>query len=84
MDSSYELVLTKVRQLVARHFGVDAAQVGEATLWEDIDGWDSVSFPGFLLTLEDAYQIRLPPEAAVEVLMIGDLARLVHAIVKSC
>lgn len=78
MDASYQSVLVEIRQFVAMHFGGDATQLQETTLREDVDGWDSVSFPGFLLAVEDAYQISLSPEAAVEIQSIGDLARMVH------
>ena len=83
MDASYEQLLIEIRHFVAQHFGADVTQIHEATLREDIDGWDSVSFPGFMLALEDAYQISLSPEAVVEIQNIGELTRVVHATLAS-
>ena len=77
---SYEAVLAEVREIVARQFGVNVEELTEATMREDVDGWDSVSFPGLLLGIEDECRVSLPPEEAVAIETIGDLARLVHAV----
>jgi acyl carrier protein len=57
---------------------MDRTGIDEATGRDDIDGWDSVSLPGLLLALEDALGVELPPEEAVEVETLAELARLAH------
>jgi acyl carrier protein len=83
VNPPYEQVLAEIRHFVARHFGGDVTQIDEATLREDIDGWDSVSFAGLMIAVENEYEISLAPEVAVEIETIGDLTRIVLAALAS-
>ena len=75
---SYETVLETVISTAAVYFHMDRTAIAGATGREDIDGWDSVSLPGFLLALEDALGVELPPDEAIEVETIAELAQLAH------
>jgi acyl carrier protein len=79
---SEERVLTVTIDLIAKHFNMDAANINKTTERDEIDGWDSVSFPGFLIVVEDTFAISLDPEIAIEVNSVGELARLIYTTLK--
>ena len=48
--------------LAARVFGVGRAEIGEATAYESIPGWDSVNHLRLVMETERAFGVRYPLE----------------------
>jgi acyl carrier protein len=59
-----EDVVEKVRRVVAESFSVDPAGISEATVADDIEGWDSLAHARLILRLQRVLNITLDPAAA--------------------
>lgn len=79
MPVSEDPVFPRVAAVVGEVFGVDSASVSTDTFSEHIPGWDSLSYAMLLLRLEDEFSIEIPPEKALEVQNVGELANVIAA-----
>jgi acyl carrier protein len=51
-------ILNSIKEIVRDITGDDDAEITEATTFEDVDGWDSVSNVKIILGIEDEFSIR--------------------------
>ena len=79
MGPSDDSVFSRVAAVVGEVFGVDPASVTPDTFSEHIAGWDSLSYTMLLLRLEDEFAIEIPPEKALQLHNVGELATLIAA-----
>ena len=70
-------VSTKIREIVASSFGVDAASLSDATTARDVDGWDSLAHATLILRLQRIFKVQLDPAQANGAQDLGSLAAIV-------
>ena len=70
-------VSAKVREIVASTFGVDAADLSDATTARDVEGWDSLAHATLLLRLPRIFKIRLDPAKANGAQDLGTLTAII-------
>ena len=58
--------------LAARVFGVGRAEIGEATAYESIPGWDSVNHLRLVMETERAFGVRYPLERIPRLTTLAD------------
>jgi acyl carrier protein len=63
----------RVRAIIATFFGVSADAVNDGTVVDDIDGWDSTTHVGLLLTLEDELGIEFDISRITAFENVGEL-----------
>ena len=71
-------VSEKVREIVAKSFGVDAASLSDQTTAQDVDGWDSLAHATLILRLQRVFGIRLDSALANSAQDLGRLTALVE------
>lgn len=72
-------VLSRIREHLAEELEVDPSRIDEATRFkEDLEA-DSLDLVELTVELEDAYGIRIPDDAAVKILTVGQAADFVFA-----
>jgi acyl carrier protein len=65
--------------LFCGHFGEEHRErLTPATDMDDIDGWDSQSFLGFVLTLEEAYGLTFSDAEATQMFQLGHIQRILR------
>ncbi len=65
-------VFTKVQNLIADHFSIDADKITrETNFTTDLDA-DSIDLVEFVLELEDAFDSEIPDEDAEQLHTVGD------------
>jgi acyl carrier protein len=70
-------ILEQVAQVIRETFGVDGIEVTRATVAGDIPGWDSLSHTVLVLSIEQAFQVELPP--SIQYQNVGDLVDTLEA-----
>jgi acyl carrier protein len=68
-----EEILNKVKELIAKHFSVDAAQVTDQTDIVDDLNADSISVMEFVLELEDEFDIEISDDEAENITTVGQV-----------
>jgi len=65
--------------LFCRQFGEDhRSRLTPSTDMDDIDGWDSNSFLGFVLTLEEAYGVTFSDAEATQMFQLGHIQKILR------
>lgn len=77
-----DAVLQKIEQVIHQTFGDSSVEVNRDTIAEDVPGWDSLSHTIFVLMLEDAFGITLPPDTNLFA-NIGELADAIETLVSA-
>ena len=72
----------KFQEVILNQLGVDDFQLEEEMVAGQVPGWDSLSHANVILSLEDAYDIRLKNIEVLNCENIGDLQELVQSKVK--
>ena len=75
-----DLVLERVRLVIADTFGIDPSSVTPETAAEDVDGWDSVAHASVILGLESAFGKTIPMDRAFEVPNVAALVTLIRSL----
>ena len=70
-------VAAKVREVVASSFGVDSADLSDATRARDVEGWDSLAHATLILRLQRIFKIRLDPARANGAQDLGSLTAII-------
>ena len=70
-------VFAQIRQIMARVFDCDPAQITDATKADDIAGWDSLTHLILLTGIEKRFDLSLPTEDAYAAQDVGQLVDLV-------
>jgi acyl carrier protein len=63
----------KIKSIISTFFNVPTEQVTEATVVDDIEGWDSTTHVGLILTVEDELGIEFSIERITAFANVGDL-----------
>lgn len=58
----------RLKRLMARIFGVDAATIGDDASPDTIDNWDSLRHMNLVLALEEEFGIELTDDQTVEIM----------------
>jgi acyl carrier protein len=67
--------LQAVRELMANILGVSSERIAANTVQADIPEWDSVSHLNLMLSLEDAFGIRLGIEHIARLRSVGEILK---------
>lgn len=68
-----EKISDEVRGTISSNFKVPVEQVTDATVVDDIDGWDSTSHVGLILQIEDSLGIEFDIERISAFENVGEL-----------
>jgi len=68
-----EEVGRQVRDLIAAFFGIPLERISDATVVDDIEGWDSTRHVGLILEIEDALGIMFDIERISAFANVGEL-----------
>ncbi len=71
-------ISAKVREIVATSFGVDAADLSDATRARDVEGWDSLAHATLILRLQRIFKVRLDPAKANGAQDLGALTAIIE------
>lgn len=72
-----DATLDKLRSVVAAFFSTSADRLTGETTADDVDGWDSVAHAMLVLEIEDAFNITLLYEEAIEAENLSAFAALI-------
>ena len=70
-------LLARVIDLAADVFGVEPADLNEASTPADHESWDSLAQLNLMVALEDEFSIELRPDDIQEMVSIGAIAAVV-------
>lgn len=65
--------LARVGEIVREQFGDPNIEVTAKTTSYDVDGWDSLSHAGLIITIERAFGVKIPLDKALSFESIGEL-----------
>jgi acyl carrier protein len=68
------MMLEKIKEMVAEQLNVDAAELTEATSFKDDLGADSLDLFELVTNLEDEYEIEIPSEELENLTTVGAVA----------
>jgi acyl carrier protein len=74
-----QAVESRVLEMAADVFGVEASELSTATAPDDLEEWDSFAQLNLLVALEDEYVIRFEPDEFGQMSSLGAVAELVVA-----
>ncbi len=72
-----EEVLTKVTEIIRDVFDDENIVVTEATVADDVDGWDSLMHITLLGTIEDEFEIKFAMKDVVGMKNVGEMVDLI-------
>ena len=73
MPLSRSEVLARLGQVAERTFNCPAVSISEATVAEDVPGWDSLSHTIFIMSVEDAFGVEFDVNSVFAFNNVGDL-----------
>lgn len=69
---STEVLMEKIKELVAERLGVDEAEITEEAKFIDDLGADSLDLVELIMDLESEFDLEIPEEDAEAILTVGD------------
>jgi acyl carrier protein len=81
MDS--EAILRVIGQTISEELKLEHFQAARDTTFMDIEGWDSLSCTLVILSLEKAFQAKMPLNRLFGLTTLGQLADLIQAVLPS-
>jgi acyl carrier protein len=75
-DNKFDLragTASRVKSIIATFFGVSPDMLKDETVVDDINGWDSTSHVGLMITLEDELEIQFAVERITAFENVGEL-----------
>ena len=78
-----EQIESRVRQLVAKHLGVDPAEVPPTASFVDALGADSLDTVELVMAFEEEFGCEIPDDAAETILTVGDAVKFLEKNAKS-
>ena len=69
----------KVKEIVVKKLGVNAAEVTEAAAFVNDLGADSLDVVEFVMDVENEFNITIPDEDAAKLATVGDAVRYIDA-----
>jgi acyl carrier protein len=73
----------KVKQIIAKHFGIDPDKVTESASFTDDLGADSLDTVELAMAFEEEFGCEIPDEVIEKILTVGDANRYFEANAKS-
>jgi acyl carrier protein len=67
-----EVLMEKIKELVAERLGVDEAEITEEAKFIDDLGADSLDLVELIMDLESEFDLEIPEEDAEAILTVGD------------
>ncbi len=64
---------TRILELIAEHFNIDADDINRETSFTEDLGADSIELVEFVMSLEDEFDIELDDEKLEELKTVGDV-----------
>ncbi len=77
MDDDYD---HRIREVVSRTFHVPIERLEDGTRRGTLEEWDSLGHVNLVSALCEEFDVMLPPERALEIHTIGDIKRIVTAL----
>ena len=72
-------ILPRLARVIEETFQYPSEKVTRDTTADQVSGWNSVAHVVFLVSVEDAFGIRLDPNKVLEVENVGALADIIAA-----
>ncbi len=69
----------KFREVILKQLNIDDFELKEEMVAKDVPGWDSLNHAQVILSLEDAFNIRLKNLEVLNCENLGDLQELVRS-----
>lgn len=69
-----------IKAIFQRVFKVRPEELTDQTHWGDLERWDSLGHLELLEALQEEFQIKIPPEQALDMFSLGDIKRVVRAL----
>ena len=70
----------RIREVVSHTFNVPIERLDEGTRRGTLEEWDSLGHVNLVSALSEEFNVMLPPELALEIHTIGDIKRIVTAL----
>ena len=68
----------KVKQTIAKHFGIDPDKVTESASFTDDLGADSLDTVELVMAFEEEFGVEIPDDAAETILTVGDAVKYIE------
>ena len=72
-EEEIEIMLEKMKEIIADQLSVDADSITETTSFKDDLGADSLDLFELVMALEDEYSVEIPYEDLQNLLTVGDV-----------
>ena len=76
-----ENVQLRVREVISQVFQADASEFGQETRRGELERWDSLGHLTLIEALCSEFKIEIPPEDALAMESVDDIARIVGTLV---
>lgn len=71
------MILDKVKEILAKHLGIDKLKINDKTNISTDLGADSLDLVEILMSLEDEFHVSIPDEAVAQIKTVGELVAFI-------
>lgn len=71
-------IFAKIKGLISEQLGVDEAEIGKDTSFEDLDA-DSLDIVELVMALEEEFNLEISDEEVENIKTVGDVVRYIEA-----